>query len=303
MPRSPVTKDGNGGDPEAGREVTHGEPAGPPVFDHSGQKPLSVRTLLGIPTLAVFPQSPSAPSPRPAAPVERQRPRAEVIVTPHDFPAKPDPRLVMLQDEASVAQAAAFRSLRHRLSERGNPKRVLVTSAVPKEGKTLAAVNLALALAESGRYQVLLVETNAARPTLADMFGLQRDAYACFLEQLEHHRSALEAPWKVAAVGPRALHLLPIAAATAGDEGQVARRRFLDAPLFSEAMARLKQSYDYIIVDGPSVLTGPDVNLLEDAVDGVVMVAQAGKSRGRKLRAALDQVTPGSVVGMVLLEN
>lgn len=81
-----------------------------------------------------------------------------------------DRRAVILRNPLS-ARAASFRVLRHRLVDQGDPKAVVVTSAQDCEGKTTCALNLAWALAESGRNRVLLLEVNTARPALAGLLG------------------------------------------------------------------------------------------------------------------------------------
>ena len=56
------------------------------------------------------------------------------------------------------------------------------------------------------------------------------------------------------------------------------------------------------MIDAPSVSAGPDIPLLEDAVDGLVFVARADRSRAKTLRYALDQVSPQDLLGVVLLD-
>ena len=118
-----------------------------------------------------------------------------MAITHHTVPGGRAWPLVVL-GQRFMPQAAAIRSLRHRLVEKGDPRVVLVTSAARKEGKTFCAANLALALAEIRRSRVLLLEANVYHPSLASLFGLRQ--VPCFLEQLEAHRRDFMAPWKVA---------------------------------------------------------------------------------------------------------
>jgi Mrp family chromosome partitioning ATPase len=217
----------------------------------------------------------------------------EVIVNRHPLPHLLHPDLVMLT-EPDGPRAARFRALRHRLAERGDPRAILVTSAGPREGKTFVATNLALAMAELHRFRVLLVDGHVRHPELARRFGLERGQHACLLSQLEQHRQFSNAPWRVTALGRCDLHLLAIALSTD-------RSRVLHGPAFASAIERLRDNYDYVIVDGAPVLDGPEVNLIEDAVGALLFAARGGKTSGKQLKTAFEQVSPTEVLGVALL--
>jgi Mrp family chromosome partitioning ATPase len=218
---------------------------------------------------------------------------SEVIVNRRPLPHLPHPDLVLLTAPDGT-RSARFRALRHRLAERGDPRAVLVTSAGPREGKTFVATNLALSLAELRRYRVLLIDANVRRPELARRFGLERGQHLCLLTQLDEHARSPEAPWHVTALGRCDLHLLAINPSSD-------RSRLISGPTFGAALEHLRATYDYVIVDGAAVLDGPEVNLIEDAVGTLLFAARSGVSRGRALRAALEQVSPADVLGVALL--
>jgi protein-tyrosine kinase len=217
----------------------------------------------------------------------------EVIVNRHPLPHLLHPDLVMLT-RPEGPRAARFRALRHRLTERGDPRGILVTSAGPREGKTFVATNLALAFAELRRYRVLLVDGHVRRPELARRFGLERGQHACLLSQLHQHREAPASPWRVTALGRCDLHLLAISLSTD-------RSRALDGPTFAAGIEQLQRIYDYVIVDGAPVLDGPEVNLIEDSVGALLFAARSGQTSGRQLRNAFEQVSPTEILGLALL--
>jgi Mrp family chromosome partitioning ATPase len=219
-------------------------------------------------------------------------PAAEVAVSHHTVPGGRAWPLVVL-GQRFLPQAAAVRSLRHRLVEKGDPRVVLVTSAARKEGKTFCAANLALALAEIRRSRVLLLEANVYHPSLASLFGLRQ--VPCFLEQLEAHKRDFMAPWKVAQLSTHDLHLMAI-------DSRTERVRALEGAIFTNTMDSLRGRYDYIVIDGPSVNAGPDVALLEDAVDGIFFTARADQARARSLKYAIEQISPQDMLGVVLLD-
>ena len=220
-------------------------------------------------------------------------PKIEVVQheMPDDGPL--DRRLVLVRDSDST-RAAAFRVLRHHILERGQPKVVAVSSANDREGKTTCAVNLALAMAECGRGRVLLIDGNLRRPELAGVFRFVPPW--CFAEQLQVHREQPLLPWGVVEVRSMWLHVAAINPRR--DAGKVR-----DAPSFGIALERLRLGpYDHIVIDCPAVLGTADVNLIQDAADGVLLVARRRTTTVRDVRRAVEQLTPTKVLGTALLE-
>jgi Mrp family chromosome partitioning ATPase len=227
------------------------------------------------------------------APVDTQR--SKVWVATHKLPADPDPRLILLREPDGV-RAASFRVLRHRLAERNDPRTIVVSSPGAGEGKTTCAVNLALALGECGRARVLLVEANLRSPSLAALFGFLPPE--CFSAQLERHRERPLDPWSVVEVGSPSLHVVAVkpGAATEG-------RPLLDGVALGIALDMLKRGgYDYLVIDTPPVLGSADVNLVEDFADGVLLTARSRKTSSRALKQAIEQLQPGKILGVTLLD-
>jgi len=232
---------------------------------------------------------------RELAPHLASRQPPEIGLTQHHLPqdVPPDPRLVLVHEPDSE-RAAAFRVLRHHLLEAGRPQVVVVSSAKPEEGKTTAAVNLALALAECGRAKVLLVETYTRRPQLASLFRFVPPW--CFAEQLAAHRHQPLLPWGFVDIPQLWLHVAAI-------NPRIEQSQLLDAPAFAIAMERLRLGgYDHIVIDTPPVVGSADVNLIQDAADGTLLVVRGKRTTARELRQAIDQLTPSRVLGTVLIE-
>lgn len=206
------------------------------------------------------------------------------------LPTTTDRRAEFLGNPLSP-RSGAFRILRHRIAERGDPRVLLVTSANDGEGKTTCALNLALALCESGRYRVLLVEANTRRPALATVLNM--DVSLCWLEQLAHHHQIPDAPWTVVE-----LHNLDFLLARERPTPPAP----MHGPTVTAALDSLRVAYDFVVVDTSAVLTGLDVPILEDACDGIVLCARARRSRGRAVRKALEHVTAEHVLGTVLVD-
>ena len=222
-------------------------------------------------------------------------PPPEIGLTEHALPADEplDRRLSLLIDPDSE-RSAAFRVLRHHLLERGRPQVVIVSSPRAKEGKTMTALNLALALAECGRAKVLLCETHLRRPQLAQALRLVPPW--CFAEQLAAHRHQPMLPWSVIDIPQLWLHAMAI-------NPRIEKTQLLDAPAFAIAIERLRLAdYEHIIIDAPPVLGSADVNLMADAADAVVLALRARHSTSTELRRAIDQVGADKIVGTVLAE-
>jgi Mrp family chromosome partitioning ATPase len=208
------------------------------------------------------------------------------------LPDELDPRLVMARDPYSI-RADAYRALRHRLSSSGDPRIIAVSSARRGEGKTTCAINLAIALREGARGRVLLAEANLRHPSVAAMLGFAPPD--CFgLQLLRHRRQPLEAWVAVEQIPP--LHVMAV-------DPHGNQPPLLDPVAFSIAMDRLRLAgYDYIVVDTPPVLGSADVNMIADSVDCVLLTAMTGKSTGRGLRQAIDQLGSASVMGAVMMD-
>lgn len=205
-----------------------------------------------------------------------------------------DPRLVLLL-ESDSPRAAAFRVLRHRLVERGDPRVVGIASALAGEGKTQCAVNLALATAEAARGRVLLVEANLRAPALATIFEAlpALDPMAARLPSWP-----LPAPWSVLKRYSPWLDVLAV------EPGQAAAGP-LDGASWGHLMDGLRSGggiYDRIVIDGPAVLGSADVNLIEDYVDAVLLVTWSRRSSARQLRRAVEQLEPVKLAGITLLD-
>jgi Mrp family chromosome partitioning ATPase len=222
-------------------------------------------------------------------------PEGVQIATRRVSRASENPRLHVLDDPDSP-QAASYRVLRYRLSERGNPRVVVVTSPNEADGKTTCAINLAAALSECGRARVLLFEANLRRPGIAAALGM-RPPRCAGVQLAEHHAHPNVNPWQVAQLDSPWLHVLAI------EPKSFEQPLTIDEPAFANALGQLRDvGYDYIVLDTPPVLGTADVNLLQQLADGVLLTVWARRSSSRALKQAIDQLTPAKIVGVALLD-
>jgi protein-tyrosine kinase len=178
-------------------------------------------------------------------------------------------RLVVYTDPRSPA-ADRFRYFRIRLREpweAGKVKTVLITSALPRDGKSTVAINLASALCEHGKKRVLLIEADLHRPTLASLLGL--DAGPGLAECL------------TTGVNPvpflRRLQPLGWYVLTAGG-ACVNPTELLHSGVLQDLISSLSPHFDWILIDSPPVIPITDALSVAREVDAILMVVRAGST-------------------------
>ncbi|MBI5362045.1 MAG: CpsD/CapB family tyrosine-protein kinase [Planctomycetes bacterium] len=162
--------------------------------------------------------------------------------------------------------AEQFRSLRNSvqaLNPDGAPRTLVLTSAVAGEGKSVAAINLALALTEVPGTRVLLVDADLHRPSLEGYLGLPRRQGltelvrgACPIDRAIRQTSANNV-WLLGA-------------------GELPQNpsELLGSERMRTIIAQFKQRYTYILIDTPEALTISDASLLGAQADGVLLVVR-----------------------------
>lgn len=183
-------------------------------------------------------------------------------------------------DDARHMFAESYRNIRSSLlfmpSEGRRPKTVLVTSAIPNEGKSTIAANLARTIAFAGA-RVLLIDADLRRGRLHELFGVERGAG---LAGLLRERGRLN-DFTLTTALPN-LALVPCGAA-AGDSSEL----FLSTR-FDELLQEAHAHFDHVIVDSPPVFAADDAPTMAPKMDGVLFVVRGGFTRARLARRALD---------------
>lgn len=199
-------------------------------------------------------------------------------------------RITLLQPESFVAEQ--FRTLRARLDSlaASRPLRTLaVTSALPGDGKTLAAIGLAVVYSMQPGRRVLLVDCDLRQPSVAASLGLRVDAG---LAELLSEEAELEDA--VLRVEGSELDVLPVRAIPANPSEL----------LSSEGMRKLLETltgrYDRVILDLPPTLGLPDAKTVSELCDGVVFVVRADVTPEPEVFAALDVIDRRRVLGLVM---
>ena len=237
---------------------------------------------VGLPTLALIPHQ-----------FANERRRLALPGMSSNLPAPVGTSIVTLEDRHSP-MAEAYRHLRTSLlfSSAGHPPQtILVTSSQPSEGKTTTAINTAITLAQSDA-DVVIIDCDLRRPRLHSYFGLDNTVGITNYLSGEANTDNLikecrDLPrLKVITSGP-----IPPNPAELLSSDEM--RKLLDF---------LKTRYKHVVVDSPPAISFTDAAILSTVVDGVVLVAMAGKSSlhlMRKFKQRLGHIG-ARIYGVVL---
>jgi protein-tyrosine kinase len=197
-----------------------------------------------------------------------------------------------LDPQEELRRSERFRMLRSRLYQLRTTRKLgslLVTSALPAEGKTFVASNLALIIARQPGSKVLLLDADMrfpqlhvalgtpGRPGLTEYLGEE----ACLEEVLQHGNQGN-------------LCFIPAGKAVANPAELIA------GPRMKSLLELLYKAFDWIIVDGPPVLLVSDPLVLADLVDGVLQVVAAGFTDREDAQKACREFQDKSLLGVVL---
>ena len=210
-----------------------------------------------------------------------------------DYDADSAKSPLLLGEAANSVRAESFRQLRTNLQFVDAAKSaevLLVTSAVPGEGKSLTSVNLAISFAEFGQ-KVLLIDADLRRPVLWNYFGVEKDVgLSSVLAGNTKLEDAIQ-PW-----GSDGLHVLA--------SGQLPPNpaELLGSKAMSDLVSKVRTDFDKVILDTPPLLPVTDAALASAAVDGVVLVVRWGRTHRSQVTAAVETLRQvnARVLGSVL---
>jgi capsular exopolysaccharide synthesis family protein len=193
--------------------------------------------------------------------------------TPLEFPSvevslPPVSRLVFLTEPDRLpAEKFRFLSVRLRHLRQNRPlKKILITSTIPEEGKSLVSANLAGMLARR-KQKVLLIEGDLRRPGLTQQFGLGKIAGLG-----EWLQNGLQTCSNVYYLCGANFWLMPAGHTPANP------LELMQSGKLPQLMRQLDPSFDWIIVDSPPLLPLADTSIWARLTDGILLVAREGKT-------------------------
>jgi capsular exopolysaccharide synthesis family protein len=202
-------------------------------------------------------------------------------------------QLVLLDSRSSVAEA--YRVLRTSvlLSSVDNPpKKILITSGQPGEGKTTTVVNTAISLAQLGS-SVLIIDCDLRKPSVHKVLGVDQSrglsTYLSTKIDLVDVMQKLSIP---------NLWVLPCGPIPPNPSEMISSAKMKDM------LRTLAESFDHIIIDSPPLLKVTDPVILSTLVDGVVLVVHGGKSTREVVRRTRQELSmAGAKIFGVVLNN
>lgn len=200
-------------------------------------------------------------------------------------------RKKMGADKLVVQNAAKTLLANIRFASVDDPIRVVtITSSTPNEGKSTVALNLAQAIATSGK-SVVLVECDMRRRSMADMIGVRSRGglYAVLSEQMQLEDAVVETSQKN-------LYFLDSEPHIPNPADIIVSRRF------KRLVERLRASFQYVIFDTPPVGTFIDAAEVGRLSDGVLFVVREKFAKRNEVSAAFDQLRRAEVhvIGAVM---
>ena len=203
-----------------------------------------------------------------------------------------DPKLVVSSAPESL-DAESFKILRAQIlfpKDGKRPRTIIITSALPGEGKTFVAANLAVTISLSINQYVLLVDCDLRRPNLHNMLGhSNREGLH------EYLTGEKDLPDLLIRSKFKKLSLL-----TAGSHSPNPSELILSTKM-KEFLEQVKERYQdrFIIIDAPPTQITSEATVLSKYVDGIVFVVMARNAPRKTIQKNIEELGKINIIGIV----
>jgi protein-tyrosine kinase len=206
---------------------------------------------------------------------------------------QPDPKtMLFFNGDDNARGTEEFRTLRSRLyhtREKMTLKKILVTSALPKEGKSFTSSNLAQVLVRQHGRRVLLIDADLRAPRLHLMLGTASSP------GLSDYLQGTSDEFAIMQRGPMEnLFFIP-----SGNQISDAAELVANGKL-KNLLQKVEPLFDWIIIDSPPAVPVSDASILSKSCDGVVMVVRSNATPIDMARRAREEFPEEALVGVVL---
>jgi capsular exopolysaccharide synthesis family protein len=205
----------------------------------------------------------------------------------------PDPQtMLFLNPEEGARGTEEFRTLRSRLyhlREKMPLKKLLITSALPKEGKSFTSSNLAQVLVRQHGRRVLLIDADLRAPRLHTMLGTASDP------GLSDYLLGKNDEFSIMQRGPMENLFFVPSGTGAGNPAELVGNGRLKVLL-----QRVDALFDWIIIDSPPAIPVSDASVLAKACDGVLIVVRSNSTPFDLARKARQEFPDQALIGVVL---
>jgi polysaccharide biosynthesis transport protein len=231
-------------------------------MDNTVKTPDDVETLARLPSLAVVPAFDDTNGDG-----RRRKTLSDALGNGHARHVE-----LVAQHLPKSQMSEAFRALRTALllSQAGRPPQViLVTSALPREGKTTAAANLAVTLAQLGD-RTLLIDADLRKPGVGRLLNMNGGKYA----GLSSYLAGVSSLELVTVQHPAIPNLSAIPTGPLPPNPA----DLLSSHKLADALAELRTKFKFIVIDTPPVMAATDAVILSVQADGVLLVVRSGET-------------------------
>ena len=207
----------------------------------------------------------------------------------HSLPREAVHRAVLAADSGLADEFRVLRAKVRAIGEERAFRCIGMVSSAPGEGKTTVSLGLATALAqERDDRRVILVEADLRKRSIARYLGLEPNAGLS--EWLEGH---LGAPVPLRRLGDRGPFLL------AAGMSSPASPEILASGMVPQLLEACRRCFDYVIVDCPPLVPVADSVLLQDLLDGFLLVVRARHAPRQAMLRALSHLKAERIQGVV----
>jgi polysaccharide biosynthesis transport protein len=202
---------------------------------------------------------------------------------------KDQPLITQQQSDSLIAEQYRLLYTRIMAATTGKPQTIFsISSAIEGEGKTITSLNLALTAARDFGKRTLLIEGDFKHPTFHKYLGLYRPSSLVdvLLNQADIPSSLINFEHPNLAV-------LPFGHSVKNSV------TMLSSQEFSDMLIRLREHYELILIDSPPILSLPDMVIMEQLVDAILLVVRAGMTPRDAVVKGIQSLAAQKILGII----
>ena len=205
------------------------------------------------------------------------------------LPPKEEAPVLIVHPETFAAEE--FRKLKTQIFHRlpNPPHFILVTSTVPEEGKTMVAVNLALAISQEIHKKAILIDGDLRKPSIhLEAYPNPKGLSDYLLNQTPLSEILLKSE-------AESLQIIPAGSSTRKSAELIGSRKM------SELFRSLRELKDdtYVIIDSSPIISTSEATLLSKLVDGIILVVMGARAPRESVRRAVKSIDRQKIIGIV----
>ena len=194
-------------------------------------------------------------------------------------------------DGSDIRAAEQYRMIRTRIVQSPQrPRLIAVSSSSPGDGKTITSVNIAAALSLNNSGPVLLIDADFRRSRIAKVLGIEPGPGL---------NEVLSGTCELGDVIMRMEQFPNLYVVVAGNGWENAAE-LLDSPRWAAVCSKCRDQFQYTLVDTPPIAAVADYDLIQAAMDGIIVIVRPDHSRRAICLEAIKAVPQNKMLGIVL---